>query len=107
MNMCKRCNKYLAFVGERCTCDRYEITRDNDDPDTVYATSIESAVERWAAEDDWSSADFEIVKGNDAVVNVLCPNGETKRVRVSGEAQPVYTATVLKPVAPPGKDGGE
>ena len=57
----------------------------------------EDAAENWAGWYDSYYADYLIVGGQDAEVFVL-PDGETDpvRVKVSGESQPVYSASIEK-----------
>lgn len=60
----------------------------------VPAFSAESAAVKWAERDDADSADYLIVRGNDATVMVAedRDGSEPERFVVSGESCPVYRA---------------
>ena len=66
---------------------------------TFRARSASAAAEQWAEWSDRHSADYNIVKGCDAVVHVRSEDGgETFAFSVTGETVPLYSA---RPTAAP------
>lgn len=66
-----------------------------DDATEIEAADAEDAAKEWAERDDCNSADYLIVRGNDALVHVRAPDGSLHRFMVSGESVPVYRARAL------------
>lgn len=63
---------------------------------TVWARDAETAAEKWAEDDDCSSADYLIVGGDPARVKLVnVATGEAFEFRVTGEAVPTYSAQAL------------
>lgn len=57
-----------------------------------------TAAEEWAEREDWMSAEYQIVGGQDApIVYVRSPDGTVTRFRVTGESVPVYQAVEIEP----------
>lgn len=66
-----------------------------DDAREVLAFDAEEAAEDWAANDDTQSADYSIVRGNEATVCVRLKDDESAPVEtfvVYGESVPQYSA---------------
>lgn len=77
--------------------DMYLVWREEDGPEDggvrIKAFDGEQAAEEWAERDDRDSAEYTIASGEE--VTVVARNerdGRKTRYRVTGEAQPVYTA---------------
>jgi hypothetical protein len=68
--------------------------QDREDGRSVDAHSAAAAAERWAEQDDARSADYMIVRGNDATVLVAadCEGSTEHKFIVSGESRPEYRA---------------
>lgn len=67
---------------------------DREDGREIESHSAEAAVRAWAERDDAESADYLIVRGNDATVQVW--DGERERTYiVSGESVPEYRARLV------------
>lgn len=99
MSLCRTCGGWdpPLFGGAHVCPPTWLVWRDEDgclqeDADEVCATSAESAVEKWADENDGPN-DSEIIRGNECAVLVcLAQGGPTERFIVSGEVVPSYTA---------------
>ena len=80
--------------GARTTFLIWREDESEDDARSVIAWDARSAVEDWASYDDCHSADYSIVKGDDATVLVRrdTPGAEVMRYVVSGETVAQYTA---------------
>lgn len=74
-----------------------EAGQPEEDAGVFYASDAEEAAERWAEDDDISSADYSIVsQRSEPVVSVRdCRDGEVKLFRVTGEAVPSYSASEI------------
>jgi hypothetical protein len=101
LQWCKDCVTH-HYNGAKCyplwevwrSEDGYEETRD--DARKIRGYDAESAVERWAEEDD-CGGDYCIVGGSPATVCVaLEGSDEVARYYVSGETVPSYSATELE-----------
>jgi hypothetical protein len=79
----------------------YQVWRDepeyaDPDPDTALAIEAGSpteAAEKLARINDRESADYNIVRGDPALVCVRCPDGTMANFLVTGEPVPTYRAT--------------
>ncbi len=60
------------------------------------AHSARGAVVAWAERDDVDSAEYSIVSGSPATLNVKCPDGKVMLWIVSGESVPEYTGEPAK-----------
>lgn len=66
-----------------------------EDGSLVRAGDPESAAERWAEECDVLDWDYTILQGDDPIVSVMRSSERAERVhryRVTGRAEPIYTA---------------
>jgi hypothetical protein len=94
---CPTCSEWAWTKRHRCkpvwlvfTEDRHE---DWDEADRVYATDAQEAAEKWAEQDDCDSAEYSIVAGTDAAVQVRRldePDTDPVWWVVSGESVPQY-----------------
>jgi len=66
----------------------------------VHAVDAELAAERWAEDDDCDSAEYGILRGDDAEVVVTAADGTKTRWKVMGESEPTYYASQIE-------EGGE
>lgn len=81
-------NVYLVW------CPEYG--ESEDEAEKIEASDAEEAAAEWAARRDIASAEYSIVGGDDAIVNVKnCSTGEAQRLCVSGESVPQYYAREL------------
>ena len=102
---CPTCQEYAWLKTHKCspiwlvfTEDRHE---DWDEADRVYANSPREAAEKWAEDDDCESAEYSIVAGTAAAVQVRRldePDTDPVWWTVSGESFPTYRATEAKSV---------
>ena len=100
---CPTCSEYAWLKTHQCspvwlvfTEDRHE---DWDEADRVYATGAEQAAEKWAEEDDCASAEYSIVAGTDAAVQVRRldePDADPVWWVVCGESVPTYHGNEAK-----------
>lgn len=76
--------------------DMYLIWSEETGPDDglrIKAVDGEAAAEEWAKRDDWDSAEYMIASGGSVRVVVRNEGDGTETLyRVTGEAEPVYTA---------------
>lgn len=96
VSFCPDCHAMLfAWSKSRHQCSPFFIVKDEDtdDESRVRATDHEDAAEKWAERADCDSAEYAIVNGrHKPIVVVTDVHGVSKRMRVSGETQAVYSA---------------
>jgi len=103
MPTCKRCRYVL--LGETHACPPQFRVWNPDQGETlesdahvIYANDATTAAEMWAKADDNDSAEYNIVKGTPAVINIQRfntddePEGAVEKYRVEGYYDPVYLA---------------
>ncbi len=96
---CERCGCY--DFASRHKCDPFFRVHLEDwhgegaDGDKVFASDFEEAAEKWADWYDQGAGDYTVVGGDDVTVTVKDEAGETRRIKVSGEATRSYTANVV------------
>lgn len=82
------------------TTNEYRVWNEDDGREHgswVDATDPGDAAEKWADEDDWTSAEYAIVSGrNSPIVVVEDVKGNKQRFRVTGESVAVYTAALIE-----------
>lgn len=97
---CGTCGEF-AYANHACPPAwliwRPEHSETEDDARTVYGMSARYAVEKWAGDRD-RNGDYDIVRGNEAIVMVRPSDlsAEAVRYSVMGESVPEYTAREAK-----------
>lgn len=96
---CPTCQEYAWIKTHRCKPVWLVFSTDNhedwDEADRVYATDAQQAAEKWAEDDDCNSAEYSIVAGTNAAVQVRRldePDADPVWWVVSGTSVPTYDA---------------
>lgn len=96
---CKICHEWALRPAEHKCPPMFEVIRkglEDDGPAKIYAPNPKEAAERWAAQHDSGSADYDIVAGRETpVLIVVDVAGGLYRYRVEGESVAVYTASLV------------
>ena len=97
---CPKCSRPILGKVEEHSCPPlWRVWRDGENRglgQLVYAQEAETAAEAWAEHDDNDSAEYDIAKGQPALVcTAREPDGTVEKFRVHGEYQPVYWAEPL------------
>lgn len=94
---CKVCGDFMFNPEDHRCPPVFDVRRVDYGEDwyPIRASDSEEAAEKWAETDDYCSADYKIVGGEDAIVEVRTPGDENKieRFTVAGESVAMYYAS--------------